>query len=44
MVTKRLQKRIHTTKFTYGEDVIFFPKGNSSGGKMEIDNGKRAEI
>ena len=23
-----------------GEDVIFFPKGNSSGGKMEIDNGK----
>ena len=28
-------------KFTLtGEDVIFFPKGNSSGGKMEIDNGK----
>ena len=23
-----------------GEDVIFFPKGDSSGGKMEIDNGK----
>lgn len=23
-----------------GEDVIFFPKGNSSGGKIEIDNGK----
>ena len=28
-------------KFTLtGEDVIFFPKGNSSGGQMEIDNGK----
>lgn len=28
-------------KFTIaGEDVIFFPKGNSSGGKIEIDNGK----
>ncbi len=23
-----------------GEDVSFFPKGNSSGGKMEIGNGK----
>jgi prepilin-type N-terminal cleavage/methylation domain-containing protein len=23
-----------------GEDVIFFPKGNSSGGKMEMGNGK----
>lgn len=28
-------------KFTIaGEDVIFFPKGNSSGGKIEIANGK----
>jgi len=28
-------------KFTLeGEDVIFFPKGNSSGGKIEIANGK----
>ncbi len=23
-----------------GEDVLFFPKGNSSGGKIELDNGK----
>ncbi len=23
-----------------GEDIIFFPKGNSSGGRIEIDNGK----
>lgn len=28
-------------KFTItGEEVLFFPKGNSSGGKMEMDNGK----
>jgi len=23
-----------------GEDIIFFPKGNSSGGKIDLDNGK----
>jgi type II secretion system protein H len=30
-----------TQKYTLvGEDIVFFPKGNSSGGKLEIDNGK----
>jgi general secretion pathway protein H len=30
-----------TDKFMIaGDDVIFFPKGNSSGGKIEIGNGK----
>ena len=23
-----------------GEDILFFPKGNSSGGKIEVGNGK----
>ena len=23
-----------------GEDIVFFPKGNSSGGKIDLDNGK----
>ena len=34
---------MHSVPQTYtiaGEDVIFFPKGNSSGGRIEIGNGK----
>ena len=34
---------IHSIPQTFilsGEDIVFFPKGNSSGGRIQIDNGK----
>jgi type II secretion system protein H len=38
---KTSEKHSLPQKFSIaGEDVIFFPKGNSSGGRIEISNGK----